>query len=80
MRKEQTHPSLLDCAIASANCQSFPFGVMIPVFLSRAGVQLGSSFTVVGTFEPRLLDKTTIPSSSKRWKAFFRVSLFTASK
>ncbi len=75
-----THPSLLDCAIASANFQSFPSRMINPLSLSRAGVQPGSSLTMVGIFELRLLDKTMILSSSKSWKAFFRVSLLTASK
>lgn len=76
----ETCPSLLECAIISAKCHSLPCGMIPPPFLSRVGVQSVASLTVVGIFEPLILDKTIIPSSSNNWNAFLSVSLFTASK
>lgn len=75
-----TYPSLRDCAIVSANCHSFPCGTIPSVCSSRPGVHSVTSFTMVGIFESRLLERTMMPSSSKSWNAFLRVSLFTASK
>jgi hypothetical protein len=80
MELDQTYPSLLDRAIVSANCQSFPSGMIPPVWLSRCGVQSTANLIVGGCLASLDLEMRIMPSSLNSWNAFFRVSLFTASK
>lgn len=68
-------------AIFSVNFHSLPSaGASRPVAASRAGRQSGARRRRGGTRGSR--DRTTwmMPSSSKRWYEFLRVSLLTASK
>jgi hypothetical protein len=73
-------PSRRDNAIFSMKSHNLPSAIMFPVAVWRSGVHSGASFIFGVAFNARLFTTRTIPSSSKRWYAFLRVSLLTASK
>ncbi len=73
-------PSRLLEAILSTNSHSLPDGTSCPVAGSRDGVHSGVSRSRAGTLVSLDLISMMMPSSLKRWNAFFNDSLLTASK
>lgn len=73
-------PSLLDVAIFSVKSHNLPSGIIIPFSGLRRGIQSGDRVALGWILAFRDLATTMMPSSSKRFHAFFKVSLLTASK